>query len=159
MFLLVLAHAGSRRTHTHTTVLRLLGLCPQQPGLPGPGEPVPEETFTTHTYRGHQSSPIYFLHLNKTANININNTAVLLQRLPRDVPCVSIRQYAHGLLLESAFVPSSTDCWAVLAKIRQNGHLGGRRGETGSRNTAATQKIERALVISYRPSIVTFPLS
>jgi len=30
-----------------------------------------------------------------------------------------IRQYAHGLLLESPFIPSSTDRWAVLAKIRQ----------------------------------------
>ena len=53
-------------------------------------------------------------------------------------------------------LPSSTDCWTVRAKIRQNGHFGGRRGETGSRNMAATQKIERALVTSYRPSIVTF---
>jgi len=31
----------------------------------------------------------------------------------------TIRQYAHGLLPESPFVPSSTDCWAVRAKIRQ----------------------------------------
>jgi len=31
----------------------------------------------------------------------------------------TIRQYTHGLLLESSFVPSSTDCWAVRAKIRQ----------------------------------------
>jgi len=30
-----------------------------------------------------------------------------------------ILQYAHGLLLESHFVPSSTDCWAVQAKLRQ----------------------------------------
>jgi len=45
-----------------------------------------------------------------------------------------------GLKLESPFVPSSTDCWAVRTKIRQNGRLGGRRGETGSRNMAATQK-------------------
>ena len=29
---------------------------------------------------------------------------------------------------------------AVRAKLRQNGRLGGRRGETGSRNMAATQK-------------------
>jgi len=29
------------------------------------------------------------------------------------------RQYTHGLLLESPFVPSSTDCWAVRAKLRQ----------------------------------------
>ena len=43
------------------------------------------------------------------------------------------RQYAHGLLL-SPFVPSSTDRWAVRAKIRQNGRLIGRKGETGSRN-------------------------
>ena len=28
----------------------------------------------------------------------------------------TIRQYAHGLLLESQFLPSSTDCWAVWAK-------------------------------------------
>jgi len=41
----------------------------------------------------------------------------------------TIRQYAHGLLLESPFVPSSTDCLAVRAKIRQNGRLGGRSGE------------------------------
>jgi len=57
----------------------------------------------------------------------------------------TIRQYAPGLKLESPFEPSSTDCWAVRAKIRQNGHLGGRRGETRSRNMAATQKNERAL--------------
>ena len=41
------------------------------------------------------------------------------------------RQYAHGLLLESQFLPPSTDCLAVRAK----------KGETGSRNMAATQKI------------------
>jgi len=66
--------------------------------------------------------------------------------------------YAHGSLLESPFlpVPSSTDCWEKQGK---NGRLGGRRGETGSRNMAATHKIERALVTSYRPSIVTFPVS
>ena len=28
----------------------------------------------------------------------------------------TIRQYAHGLLLESPFVPSCTDCWVVRAK-------------------------------------------
>jgi len=50
----------------------------------------------------------------------------------------TILQYAHGLKLESPFVPSSTDCWPVRAKIRQNGRLGGRRGETGSRNMAAS---------------------
>jgi len=27
----------------------------------------------------------------------------------------TVRQYAHSLLLESPFVPSSTNCWAVLA--------------------------------------------
>jgi len=31
----------------------------------------------------------------------------------------TVGQYAHGLLLESPFVPSSTDCWAARAKIRQ----------------------------------------
>ena len=31
----------------------------------------------------------------------------------------AIRQYAHGLLLESQFLPSSTECLAVRAKIRQ----------------------------------------
>jgi len=34
-------------------------------------------------------------------------------------PDRTIRQYAHGSLLESPFVPSSTDCWAARAKIRQ----------------------------------------
>ena len=53
----------------------------------------------------------------------------------------TIRQYAHSLLLDSPFVPSIIDCWAVRAKIGKNGCLGGRRGETGSRNMAATQKI------------------
>ena len=53
----------------------------------------------------------------------------------------TIRQYAHGLLLESQFLPSSTDCLAVQAKISKNGRLGGRSGKTGSRNMAATQKI------------------
>jgi len=69
-----------------------------------------------------------------------------------------IRQYAHGLLLESPFIPSSTDYWVVQAKIWQNGRFGGRRGEIGSRNMAATHKIERALMTSYGPSIVAFPL-
>jgi len=45
--------------------------------------------------------------------------AVLSQRLPRDAPDRTIRQYAHSVLLESPFVPSSTDCWAVRAKIKQ----------------------------------------
>jgi len=44
-------------------------------------------------------------------------------------------------------------------KQRKNGRIGGRRGETGSRNMAATPKTERALVISYRQSIVTFALT
>ena len=35
----------------------------------------------------------------------------------------TIRQYAHGLLLDSPFLPSSTDCWALWAKIRQNAIL------------------------------------
>jgi len=30
----------------------------------------------------------------------------------------TIRQYAHSLLLESPFVPSSSNCWAVRVKIR-----------------------------------------
>jgi len=39
---------------------------------------------------------------------NNNKKAVLTQRLPRDVPYSdrTIRQYAHGLLLESTFIPS-----------------------------------------------------
>ena len=37
-------------------------------------------------------------------------------------------------------IPSSIHWWAVWAKIRKNGRLGGRRGETRSRNMAATQK-------------------
>jgi len=61
----------------------------------------------------------------------------------------TIRQYTHGYFLESPFVPSSTDCWAVLAKIIKNGRLDGRRGETASRNMTATQKIKRALMTSY----------
>jgi len=53
-------------------------------------------------------------------------------------PNRTVRQYAHGLLLESPLVPSSTDCWAVRAKKGKNGRLGGRRGETESRNMMAT---------------------
>jgi len=37
---------------------------------------------------------------------SVNKKAVLSQRLPRDAPDRRIRQYAHGLLLESPFVPS-----------------------------------------------------
>jgi len=50
------------------------------------------------------------------------------------------RLYSRGLLLESPFVPSSTDCWAVRAKIRQKQPSWCRSGETGSRNMAATKK-------------------
>ena len=61
----------------------------------------------------------YFLPFHSDSNRN--KKAVLSQRLPRNAPYLSIRQYAHGLLLESPFVPStcSTDCWAVRAKIKQ----------------------------------------
>jgi len=37
--------------YTHTTILQLLDSVRDNPG-----ELVPEETFTTHTYHGHQSS-------------------------------------------------------------------------------------------------------
>jgi len=46
-----------------------------------------------------------------------NKKVVLSQTLPRDVRDHTIWQYAHGLLLESWFVPSSTDCLTVRAKI------------------------------------------
>jgi len=54
-----------------------------------------------------------------TSKIKINKKAVLLQRLPRDARDRTIRQYAHGLLLESPFVPSSTDCWAIRARQKR----------------------------------------
>ena len=60
-----------------------------------------------------------------------------------------IRQHAHCLLLESPFVPSSTDRWAVRAKIRQKRPSHGRSGETGSRNMAATHKINFLTLVSY----------
>ena len=62
----------------------------------------------------------------------LNKKAVLSQKLPRDARDHTIRQYTHGLLLESPFVPSSTDCWAPRAKISQKGRFGGHRGETRS---------------------------
>jgi len=31
----------------------------------------------------------------------------------------TVRQYAHGFLLGTQFVPSSINCWAVWPKIRQ----------------------------------------
>ena len=59
-------------------------------------------------------------------------------------------QYAHGLLLESPFGPSTTDCWAVWAKNKaKKGRLGGRSAETGSRNMAATQKMNFLTLVSY----------
>jgi len=61
----------------------------------------------------------------------------------------TIPQCAHGLLLESLFVPSGTDRCSVWAKIGKNRRLGGRRGETGSRNMAATQKINFLTLVSY----------
>ena len=68
----------------------------------------------------------------------------------------TIRQYTHSLLLESPLVPSGTDCWAIRAKIRQkrpsqgkNGRLGGCSSETGSRNMAATQKMNSLTLVSY----------
>jgi len=52
----------------------------------------------------------------------------------------TVWQYTHGLLLESSFVPSSIDCWAIQAKIGQNGRLSGHRAETEGRNMVVTQK-------------------
>ena len=60
--------------------------------------------------------------------------------------CFSRNEIAIGplaLLLESPSVPSnlrSNDCLAIQAKIKKNGHFGGCRRETGSRNVAVTQK-------------------
>jgi len=63
----------------------------------------------------------------------------------------TIRQYAHDLMLESPFVPSSTDHWAVRAKIRQKRPSPwptGHRGKTGSRNMVATPKIKFSTLVS-----------
>ena len=61
----------------------------------------------------------------------------------------TIRLYAHGLLLESQFLPSSTVCSAVRAKKGKNGRLGGRSGKTGSRNMAANPKMNSLTLVSY----------
>ena len=63
----------------------------------------------------------------------------------------TIRQYKHGLLLESPLVPSTTDCWVVWAKIRQRPS----RCETGSRNMAATHKLKNVddFLPSFFPSL------
>ena len=58
-----------------------------------------------------------------------------------------IRQYAHGLLLESQFLPSNK--YRLLGYTSKNGRLGGRRSETGSRNMAATQKMNFLTLVSY----------
>ena len=63
-----------------------------------------------------------------------------------------IRQYARGLLLESPFVPSSTNCWAVRAKTRQNGCLDGRRGKTGSRNMVTIPLFEPGFLFTLSDS-------
>ena len=41
--------------HTHTTVLRLCGIC-----LENPGEPVPEEEMSDSEFHGHQSMKLQF---------------------------------------------------------------------------------------------------
>jgi len=71
--------------------------------------------FLAHVYELHKTTS------GATPNLSNDKKAVLSQRLPRDAPYSdrTVRQYAHGLLLESPIVPSSTDCWAVRAKIRQ----------------------------------------
>jgi len=58
------------------------------------------------------------IHVLRRYTRNINKKAELMQRFPRDALYYdrTIRQYAHGLLLESPFVPSSTDHWAVRTK-------------------------------------------
>jgi len=77
---------------------------------------------------------------------------VLSQRLPRDARDRTIRQYTHGLLLESLFVHVQSSSLPIAGLYGQNKAKrpsqtpGGHRGETGSRNMAATQKIERALM-------------
>jgi len=46
----------------------------------------------------------------------------------------TIRQYAHGLLLESLFYRFVPIAGLYGQKLGKNGRLGGHRGETGSRN-------------------------
>ena len=66
----------------------------------GPSRPRPRlSKFSLKTFRDQDSSlensKPAFCTLKTTSGFNSDHT---------------IRQYAHGLLLESAFVPSSTDC-------------------------------------------------
>jgi len=68
----------------------------------------------------------------------------------------AIRQHSRGLQLESPFVLSSTDRWAVRATIRQKRPSGGRRGETGSRNMAATLKIIFLTLVSHSLLLTVF---
>jgi len=67
--------------------------------------------------------------LAKTDSSPLNGTIMRQKEAYRAIFCTlktsgfnsdrTIRQYARGLLLESPFAPSSTDCWTVRTKIRQ----------------------------------------
>ena len=71
----------------------------------------------------------------------------------------TIRQYAHGLKLKSPFVPSSTHCWAVQVRKAKTAVSMAVEAKPEVEIWRRPKKIERALVTSYRPSVVTFPLS
>jgi len=86
---------------------------------------------------------------------------VLLQRLPRDAHDSTIRQYTHGLLLESPFVPSSI-YWLLGCTVKNKAKTAvwvAVEAKPEVEIWLRPKKIERALTTSYRPSIVTFPLS
>jgi len=59
------------------------------------------------------------------------------------------RQYAYGLLLESQFYHPMPIAGLYGQKQGKNGRLGGRSGETGSRNMAATPKINFLTLVFY----------
>jgi len=51
--------------------------------------------------------------------LHLSRTIIVAKTTPGFNSDHTIRQYVHGLLLRSQFLPSSTDCLAVRAKIRQ----------------------------------------
>jgi len=83
---------------------------------------------TSHTSRGRSNKRRrilrqHFEDESKTGPLGvvawvITKNILKQERLPRDA-CDRTIRHTHSLLLESPFVPSRKDCWAIRAKIRQ----------------------------------------
>jgi len=112
-------------THAHTQILQLTGFSQGRPRWA-----IPEETFTTHTYRGHQSSLIYFLYVLQSMASSLFNLrawkslfTISLQASPIHLPAWHHQLHTPYISSPNHCLPFATHahtvatCFAVVPRL------------------------------------------